>query len=129
MLMVKIRRLRRKLKKNSNVILVAVVIFLAGFVLGASIKPSAASNSSQPEQSAGGNNTQVTTLSGEYIFKNMCMKCHTSPERYKSFTTYFGKPPSVWAIGVQKMISVGNVQLSPEEVKAVTEYLAKTFKR
>ena len=128
--MVNIRRLRRKLKKNSNLILVTVVIFLAGVLLGASIKPSVASNSYQPEQSATNNNTQATaTLSGEYIFKNMCMKCHTSPERYKSFTTYFGKPASVWAIGVQKMISVGNVQLSVEEVKAVTEYLAKTFKR
>jgi hypothetical protein len=129
--MLKVRRVKRKLRRKMRKNWGKLTLFLVGVILGLSIGLAIAASSQSTSQESKWKSQNVTVekeeLSGEFIFKNICMRCHTSPTKFKSFTTYFGKPAEVWRIGVQKMIATGNVRLTENEVKSVTEYLEKRF--
>jgi len=121
------RKVVRKIKRNGGNVLLALVIGLALGVLISSSLPNSSSSSSPKNTQMMSDSVNTNKIDGEYIYTNICMRCHITPTKYKSFTTYFGKPPSVWRIGVNKMISAGNVRLTPEEVEEIANYLSTQF--
>ena len=117
----KIRKVLRTYQKIYALILIlvfAVIVIVNGNSVGNSLN--------QTEQVASPKNE--TLVSGETIFTKICMKCHTTPEKYKSFTLYFGKPESIWEVGVKKMVTAGNVKLSKDQIKLVAKYLNETYR-
>ncbi|MEM1577382.1 MAG: hypothetical protein QXT98_07720 [Archaeoglobaceae archaeon] len=121
----KTKRKIKKILRFSPKIYALVLIMLASAIViaGGSGSRSTSENTVEPV-----NSTNVVSITGETIFTKICMKCHTTPEKYKSFTLYFGKPESMWEVGIKKMITVGNAKLSADQIKLVARYLEETYR-
>lgn len=122
------RKIKRALKSSKSYFVLIILLATVALI-------SANTDLTQNSQNTGDFSGNVTananadnTTSGENVFRAICMKCHTSPERYKSFTLYFGKTANTWEVGVRKMISAGNVKLSDTQIKAVARYLEETYR-
>lgn len=116
------RRIRKMLKGPQRIYALIIIIFLSLVIVASS------GNNSTVQDGQIENFTGSMAISGETLFKRVCMKCHTTPEKYKSFTLYFGKAENVWEVGIRKMISAGNVRLSSEQVKLIAKYLEETYR-
>lgn len=119
-------RTKRRIKKrlfSPRIYALALIILASVMALGGGSSESGSAN--QTEQVV--NSTQQS-ITGETIFTRICMKCHTTPEKYKSFTLYFGKAESTWEVGIRKMVSTGNVKLSTDQIKIVAKYLEETYR-
>ncbi|MCX8172151.1 MAG: LMBR1 domain-containing protein [Archaeoglobaceae archaeon] len=118
------RKIKRILKSSLRFHILTLIIFLSLlFVI---------MDGRDGSQNEADKNESVPTLvdfnTGEKLFVRVCMKCHTPPDKYKSFTLYFGESESTWEVGIRKMILAGNVKLSADQVKLVAKYLEETYK-
>lgn len=121
----KTKRKIKKIFRFSSKIYALVLIMLASVILivGGSGSGGTSANPVEPV-----NSTSAVSISGETIFTKICMKCHTTPEKYKSFTLYFGKPQSMWEVGIKKMITAGNAKLSTDQITLVAKYLEEKYR-
>ncbi|MFN3384790.1 MAG: hypothetical protein ACK401_07850 [Archaeoglobaceae archaeon] len=116
------RKIKNILRAYRSFIFILALLFAVIVILNGN-----GENSLNPVESEK-NSTIEVSISGEDIFKKVCMKCHTTPERYKSFKLYFGKPENVWEVGIRKMVTSGNVKLSVDQIKLLANYLSDTYR-